>query len=45
LEEDIYGNLSRYNKLVDEVAAKYPDVRLWKCYHAGETKNPNSTNI
>lgn len=31
--------------MVDEVAAKYPDVRLWKCYHAGETKNPNSTNI
>ena len=34
-EEDIYGSLEKYNNLVDQVAIKYPDVRLWKCYHAG----------
>lgn len=25
--------------------ARYPSVRLWKVYHAGETKNHLSRNI
>jgi adenosine deaminase len=44
-EEDLYGRLFHYDQLVNRVAANYPEVRLWKCYHAGETKNPRSKNI
>jgi hypothetical protein len=34
-EEDRYGSLERYDKLVEKVLSKYPNVRLWKVYHAG----------
>jgi hypothetical protein len=44
-EEDKYGSLERYDKIVERVMAKYPTVRLWKVYHAGETNNHLSRNI
>lgn len=44
-EEDRYGSLEKYDKIVENVMVKYPNVRLWKVYHAGETKNHMSRNI
>lgn len=44
-EEDNYGSLEKYDRLVEKVLVKYPEVRLWKVYHAGETKNHLSKNI
>lgn len=34
-EEDLYGSLEKYDKIVETVMVKYPSVRLWKVYHAG----------
>ena len=44
-EEDRYGSLEKYDKIVEKVMSKFPSVRLWKVYHAGETKNHMSRNI
>lgn len=30
---------------MEKVLVGYPNVRLWKVYHAGETKNHLSKNI
>ncbi len=44
-EEDLYGSISKYDAILEKVMVNYPNVRLWKCYHAGETINHMSTNI
>jgi len=44
-EEDIYGDVEKYDKILEQVLAGYPTTRLWKVYHAGETKNHLSKNI
>lgn len=44
-EEDLYGGLAKYDRIVDRVLARYPNARLSKVYHAGETNNHLSRNI
>ncbi len=34
-QEDLYGDLESYDKVVDRVLAKYPHLNYKKVYHAG----------
>ena len=34
-EEDAYGDMTKYDRIVELVLARYPTTRLWKVYHAG----------
>lgn len=44
-QEDSFGSLADYDKIVDRVLAKYPKLDYKKVYHAGETKNHLTHNI
>lgn len=44
-EEDLYGGLDVYDKIVDKVLKKFPNCHYKKIYHAGETNDHLSHNI
>lgn len=44
-QEDLYGDLESYDRVVDKVLAKYPHLNYKKVYHAGETRDHLTKNI
>lgn len=44
-QEDLFGSLEDYDKIIDKVLSKYPDLDYKKVYHAGETKDHLTHNI